>query len=510
MIKNIKKIHGVIIVGLSICFLSYIWLTQIDSKFGDNNRSMIEELKFPFFGIDKIPDPNSVNTAAQWYFLDHITSSLVRFNHEKGVYQPLIAESWEIEETSYTFHISKDAKFSDGSSIRSIDIAKSVMRLINKRTVTHFPLWEYIEGCNENLESKEICSGIQIIDDRVIRFKLTSRKESFFLALSSPEVGIWSEKDIDEGVLDNGMKATKFSGPYIVSDVNDKEIRLKKNQWSLITKKYEKAPNFIVSPIFREFDEMHQAMVDKRIDLFYGEYMPFSKFNWEEHPVNIHYTTPSTLFYLLKNKKQASKEKIGRDLLLKLWEKIDDPQLIPADTFLPPGSLGVLDRKTILDNLPETSSSDKINVASIGTYFKPGFHDTLSKVSKEAGVDLNIDSLSKMDFVNQLYGLNETENWDYNLSVYVASERYPAVQLYFMLYGKEAPTENLFHIDDINADADRRPLVHEFERLMVKNHYVIPLFFVRSHIVSHKHIDIGRQSETDSVIHLWEVSGAQQ
>ena len=464
---------------------------------------MLDVLNASFGYIKTIPDPNNILIANQWYLANHISSPLVFFNHQQGIFNPLIAEKWTISGNVYTFYLRKDAKFHDGSPIRATDVEATIKNILKAKTVTHFPLWEFLVGCDRITSINDNCDGVQTIDDHTIKFTLKSRNESFFLALSSPETGVWSKDDIAV-FSEKGINPTKFSGPYWVSKLDESYFILSRNEHSLLIKENPSAPKTIKSPIINR-QMIEQAFYEKKLDAFFGDYTPFNEFDWEKLDVNVHYTTPSSLIYLQKNKNQLNRAKIGSDVLQAIWNQSNNPQVIPAKSFLPPGSLGLCSESEILNAIPPQSSQKTIRIAILDKYYKDGLHDLIKKAANSVGIDVVTEKISAADWYKLMDGTHENDRWDYTLSSYTASERYPAVQLRFLLGGKKGPDEDLFSIDDPNNSESRIKSIKNFETWMVKNHYVIPLFFVRTQIVYQKNIDVGDQPTTDADIQYWKV-----
>lgn len=80
-----------------------------------------------------LPDPAKIETTGDWYFLDHISSGLVSYDHEKNIFVPNIAQGWDISKGRvHTFKLRKDLKFSDGTSITPDDVLISIKRILVK------------------------------------------------------------------------------------------------------------------------------------------------------------------------------------------------------------------------------------------------------------------------------------------------------------------------------------------------------------------------------------------
>ncbi len=99
---------------------------------------------------------------------------------------PGVAESWDIEENRvFTFHLRKDAKWSDGTPITADTFKYSWMRVLNPETAAQYAyqLW-YIKNAEAytNGEAKAEEVGIEVIDEYTLKVELDS-PTPFFLGL---------------------------------------------------------------------------------------------------------------------------------------------------------------------------------------------------------------------------------------------------------------------------------------------------------------------------------------
>ena len=195
----------------------------------------ISRLRVRLTGSNEIPEPTNIQSAGDWYFLDHISSGLTYYDSSKKTFSPMLAESWSQKaDGTYTFQLRKDLRFHDGTVITARDIVWSIKRHLIKKTSTHFPLWEYLVGCDHLKTLDEDCEGLKQFGEEQIIFRLKAQTDSFFLQLASPETGIWSANDMDATSAE--LKPTKFSGPYFVENRNESQASLRRNENSLISK----------------------------------------------------------------------------------------------------------------------------------------------------------------------------------------------------------------------------------------------------------------------------------
>jgi len=470
--------------------------------FMSTSNQQIEVLKTSLRQIDKFPDPAEIDKAGKWYLLNHISSPLIEYDHKNSSFLPLIAKSWEIVGSKYIVHLDPSAKFSDGSPIRARDVVASIKRILAKKTSLHFPLWNYVADC-ENLNTlDEPCRGISGDDaSGTVEVNLLTKSESFLLQISSPEGGIWSADDINPKTLE--LKPKRFSGPYsldnLVMDVN-RELVLTRNPHSKIQSQFPSSPKKIhVRSMGRA--EVEKAVVAGDTDIFIGDFIPCNDYDWEQMDVGLHYTLPSSIIYFFK---LNTKKHIGRDLLHSL-EKVPDQRLTFAETLLPFAPSIALTREEVNSLLPAESSRELV-VAAPGFYYKDKFLGSVEKAARDAGVNLKIEKVEPSEY-SELIDSDETykSKYDYVMGNYVASERYPAVQLRF-LTGKRKPGVDLMGVEAPEQDATKIKKLKDYEKWLLSSQTVVPFYFTRTHIVYLKKFDIGEQPVTDADIQLWRVT----
>lgn len=461
------------------------------------NNNCKNELVTLFPGVDYIPDSSQIATADEWYLLNHISSPLIQFDHIENRFVPLLAKEWSIQDNVITFTLDSTAKFHDGENITATDVAATIKRLIIRKTATHFPVWEYFKNC-ENIKSiTDDCDGIQIVNETTIHFVLAKQVESFFLLMASPEGGVCQASSIDKNTLN--IVHHKFSGPYYVDKIEDGKIFLLKNNFSPIHKKFPNSPNKILALSTSGKDQ--ELIKEGKVDVFITGVRPFASAQYDDWGFKRHISNFSTILFLSKVGDHT--RHLGQDFFNMLWLN-NNPDMAPAETFLPFNSLGVLNKKTFLEELPQTSSNEKIRIAFLSPYFKDELIDLIVKsanTTNETIVPVKVNYDEWMAIIDKS---KDAKKVDYVLEPYVASERYPSVQLRYMLEGREPP----FKLDNLDlpvSSPERKQDLEKLERWMIRSQNVLPLFFTRDNIIYKSNIDIGKQPISDSEIQLWRV-----
>ncbi len=462
----------------------------------------VEVLNTSLRTIDKFPDPAEIDKAGKWYFLNHVSSTLIEYDHKNSSFLPLIAKNWDIVGSKYTITLDPDSKFSDGTPIKARDVVASIKRILAKKTSLHFPLWKHIADCDNLKTLEDPCDGIKGDDTKgTIEVALKTKSESFLLQISSPEGGIWSADDIDPKTL--ALVPTRFSGPYsldnLVIDAN-RDLVLTRNPYSKIQARFPDSPRKIhVKSMGRK--EVEDSVVAGKTDIFIGDFIPCNEYDWEKLDVGVHYTLPSSIIYFFN---LNSKKKIGRDLFT-ILEKVPDERLTFAETLLPVAPSIALTRDEMNSLLPE-KTSQRLVVAAPGFYYKDKFLEFVVQAAKRVGVDLEIHKVDPPEYSELIEsGDDYKSKYDFVLGNYVASERYPAVQLRF-LAGRRTQGVDLMGVEAPDQDPEKIGRLKDYEKWLLSSQTVIPFYFTRTHIVYSKKFDIGEQPVTDTEIQLWRVT----
>ncbi len=462
----------------------------------------IEKLRVSFKAGSKIPDPAFIRDAGEWYMLYHISSGLISYDQKMRGFKSLYAKSWEsIDEFTHIFSLKDNVRFHDGTSIDIEDVIVSLKRLLVSKTSTHFPLWEYLVGCDSLTSISVTCDGLKAIDDKKIKFTFKKPVSSFYLQLASPETGIWSKNDIDPKT--NKLTPTKFSGAYFINEIADNVTELRRNPYWEMESEFPDSPKIIMSyglnksELVDEFEKDH-------LDLYVNSYVPFNPKEIEIKQHNLHSTSPSTMVYFAAINKNGI-NKLGKDLINKIWSEDHQQKMIPATTFLPIGGDYVLNKDLFLDQLPSQSEKE-ISVATLKGYFKDGFLDYLSTCAKKIGLNLKFTDLDLEDYFIIYDGKSDRTEFDYFIAPYAASERYPAVQLRYMSPKNVEVPIDLKKTEVPSLGVKEESLLREYQLWLLKNQYVVPLFMYSTEIVYSEDLDVGEQPKTDAEIELWRVT----
>ncbi len=497
MRRNKKILFLVLLVGVCVAALFRFSLLNVEGQM----LKPVEELKVRITASTLLPEPTNIVSTGDWYYLDHVSSGLTGYDNEKKIFAPIYAESWEVKpDGTHVFKIKQDLKFHDGTPLALKDILWSIKRHLILRSSTHFPLWDYLVGCDNVKMLTDSCEGLKEGSDHEVIIKLKAQTDSFFLQLASPETGIWSAGDMDPHT--GALKPTKFSGAYYLESRTDDYALLKRNEFSPISKKFTNSPRAIKIKRIPTAD-LTKAMTTQDVDLVIKQYSPYSEADWEKSGIKTAATTPSSIIYLfgLGNKSRVD---VGQDLLQAFWKSNTDKVITPAETFLPFAADYSLNKAEFLGELPATSAK-KIRILCPDGFFSQKFLDQFKAAALSVGTDVKFSMAGMKEFFETFGDLKATEKYDYIMSLYVASERYPAVQLRYMTKNLLTPPIDLKQTETPDLDVDRKEILKNYQKWLLKSKQAIPLFFDVTLFVHQNNLDLGNQSMSDGEIELWRV-----
>lgn len=230
--SKVKKICAVALaatLGLSV-------LTGCGASNGNKAGGNQKELNYNLGADPKTLDP-ALNNA--------IDGAIVLVNTFEGLYKldendkavPGIAEKYDLSEdgTVYTFHLKKDAKWSNGDSVKASDFEFAWKRVMNPETAAEYAYqMSYIKGADEYNQGKGSVDavGVKALDDNTLQVTLNAPC-SYFLELTAFPCYFPVNKAIVEKDKDWATKPETLvsNGPFKITDYKIKDqIVLEKNE----------------------------------------------------------------------------------------------------------------------------------------------------------------------------------------------------------------------------------------------------------------------------------------
>lgn len=190
------------------------------------------------YAVNTLPttlDPTKGQSIGDNEIQHAITEGLTR--NTAGDVKPGIAESWDESEDglTYTFHLRKDAKWSDGEPITAADFEYSWKRLVNPETASPYA---FIGDCLKNgqaieqgkMDVEEL--GVKAVDDTTLEVTL-EHPTSYFLSLigSSGQFAPLRQDIVEKYGTDFAATSEKnvYSGPFVMTSSEDNVWTFAKN-----------------------------------------------------------------------------------------------------------------------------------------------------------------------------------------------------------------------------------------------------------------------------------------
>ncbi len=126
----------------------------------------------PFHGAD--------NSETEWR-LKMLFDEFVRLDPASFAPIPGIAESWEIEDLTFTFHLQPSVTFSDGSEVTAEDVKFTIEGFLNTQTASTVAVkFAQIAGSTEYAAGEaDNVSGIEVVDPKTVRITLAEPNAAF-------------------------------------------------------------------------------------------------------------------------------------------------------------------------------------------------------------------------------------------------------------------------------------------------------------------------------------------
>lgn len=190
------------------------------------------------YAVNTLPttlDPTKGQSIGDNEIQHAITEGLTR--NTAGDVKPGIAESWDESEDglTYTFHLRKDAKWSDGEPITAADFEYSWKRLVNPETASPYA---FIGDCLKNGQAIEQGNmdveelGVKAVDDTTLEVTL-EHPTSYFLSLigSSGQYAPLRQDIVEKYGTDFAATSEKnvYSGPFVMTSSEDNVWTFAKN-----------------------------------------------------------------------------------------------------------------------------------------------------------------------------------------------------------------------------------------------------------------------------------------
>ncbi len=162
-------------------------------------------------------DPAITSAQSSYQVLENVLDTLVTYDNS-GKLVPSLATSWDISDDglTYTFHLRKDVKFSNGQPLTAADVVYTYKRILNPKT-----------GSGNAYKLAGV-KDISAPDGHTVVLKLDAPDAALLghLALDKT-LGIITKKNVDDGTINTDPIGT---GPFMITDYQPgSEVVLKRN-----------------------------------------------------------------------------------------------------------------------------------------------------------------------------------------------------------------------------------------------------------------------------------------
>lgn len=186
-------------------------------------------------------DPQRCSIDTAWFAQAPICEGLTRVESDDNgntIVKPGVAEKWEANDKGdvYTFHLRKNAKWSDGSNLTAKDFVYSFRRLVDPATGSEYNAFlnPYVKNAQEVSEGKASIDtlGVTAVDEYTLKIELIN-PTPYFLELSYFPVLKPTKKEAVEKSGDKyGAEAETVigNGPFVIKKwVHNGELNYEKN-----------------------------------------------------------------------------------------------------------------------------------------------------------------------------------------------------------------------------------------------------------------------------------------
>lgn len=450
-------------------------------------------------------DPASIKTAGQFIVLHQLIRPLTKLD-KVGQIEGDLVESWRIKDDfkSFIFKIKADAKWSDGSAIRSIDVKDSLQRQLRLNTSNHF---------NFN-----IIENIAVINELEFSIKLKSSNSLFIRQVSYPEFGIVKIKD-------DAPDLTVTSGAYFLSKKDDKEILIEKNHYY---KDFStKAPKSVIFENIKP-EQLHDSKEEKKFDFVIpyasdekeiDSYIKRTSSDLTEPHIGYSYwlsiNPKSTLLDTIE-KKHTIQALINEGIEGKvksfeyLWK--------PAKQLYLPDGLGRpadKDLNLIWQEITANVNIDTLKGKEIKILTRPNFifNEAIIQTLKRANIHPKISTVTTFQELDEK---RKEEEFD----LILLSNDFSSIDLHENLQTTFNPLHPLIQTDKedlqfqehlkkaLNAGdgSQRQEIYKEIAKKILAKGYIIPIAYQKLVFLHRKDIDISSWSTLFPEISLWKIN----
>ena len=236
--RQLLLIAVVSILGITLLMLGLSWASSlaggarvskgIDAATGTVTLALADE-------PPQLDSTRSTDTISSMV-LGHVTEGLIK-NGEGGKLAPGVAERWEITDTSATFWLRPDARWSDGEPVTAHDFVFAWRKTVDPKTASEYATIFFAiknaEAINKG-QAPLSSLGVQAIGDRILRVELVRPVAYFDKLMVFKSFNPVREDFYNATAGRYGADADKllYNGPFTITRwVHGAQLRMEKNPY---------------------------------------------------------------------------------------------------------------------------------------------------------------------------------------------------------------------------------------------------------------------------------------
>ncbi len=179
-------------------------------------------------------DSSKATDSESFFVIGHTMEGLTRYN-EKGESTPGMAEKWEITDKGATFHLRKNALWSDGKPVRAQDFVFSWRRALDPKTASEYAFILYhIKNAEQINQGKLPVDQLGVVAKDPQTLEVTFEKPcGYFLGLTAFSTYLPLREDFINQKKDKYASSPDdmlFNGPFKLSKwVHGASLKMEKN-----------------------------------------------------------------------------------------------------------------------------------------------------------------------------------------------------------------------------------------------------------------------------------------
>lgn len=446
-------------------------------------------------------DPLNAMYDDETLICDNIYHSLFEENN-MGALTPILAKGWSDEESkTWTIYLKNNICFSNGDILTAEDVEFSILRAFLDGTSLPTGFFDMIEGYKNFSKETDILktkiSGIQVVNNSTIKFKLNREDMQFLNKLSSKKVAIISKKEYLSNKIFIG------TGPYKIYDIQTKDkqemtLTLRKNEYNTLNYPNIEEIEILSSVNFEDYLEKYSNEENSLdFDIIYP--MPFYRVDDILHKntnITIDYTNSYTM--LIINFIAASKNKViqNKDFRQSVFCNIKDMDLSingNNDYYIKYNGLSTYwyNNNTTppkyINSTPDLLKlNGELNIVTYKSTITESICKTIKRVLEKNGLKVNIH-IDSYEGTLEKYDLSVAvlHNDGYNLY----SQLYETISPPYGSYIQDTPIgKELQSLTSISNYKETIELLTKMEVKILKEYYNLPIFYIKRFVLRKNNI----------------------